>query len=83
MKVDDLLSKLGGLRAGAFQSTADPALKTPALSVTARFDSNKMETVAISRSGAMVVAGRNDEPGSATVETMAFDELMKGIDAVK
>jgi len=83
MKVDDLLSKLDGLRAGAFQSAAEPALKNPALSVTAQFDSNKTETVVFARSGAMVVAGRTDEPGSATVETMAFDELMKGIDALK
>jgi len=53
------------------------------LTVTAQFDSNKMEPVAFAPSGSAVAASRADEPGSATVETMALDELMKGIDAVK
>ena len=82
-KADDLLSKLGSLRADKFQPAADPALKAPALTVTAQFDSNKMETVNFARSGAMVVASRTDESGSATLETMAFDDLMKAIDGVK
>jgi hypothetical protein len=82
-KADDLLSKLGSLRADKFQPAADPALKAPALTVTAQFDSNKMETVTFARSGAMVVASRTDESGSATLETMAFDDLMKAIDGVK
>ena len=82
-KADDLLSKLGSLRADKFQPAADPALKTPALTVTAQFDSNKMETVTFARSGATVVASRTDESGSATLETMAFDDVMKAIDAIK
>ena len=82
-KADDLLSKLGSLRADKFQPTADPSLKTPALTVTAQFDSNKMETVNFARSGGMVVASRTDEAGSATLDTMMFDDLMKAIDAVK
>ncbi len=82
-KADDLLSKLGSLRADKFQPAADPALKAPALTVTAQFDSNKMETVTFARSGAMVVASRTDESGSATLETMAFDDLMKAIDGEK
>jgi hypothetical protein len=82
-KVDDLLSKLSGLRANTFQPTADPALKSPVMTVTSQFDSSKTETVAFARTGTMVVASRGDEPGSATVETMAFDEVMKGIDGVK
>jgi len=82
-KVDDLLSKLGSLRASTFQATADAALKSPALTVNSQFDSNRMETVTFARAGAAVVAGRGDEPGSATVESMAFDDVIKGIDAVK
>jgi hypothetical protein len=81
-KADELLGKLGTLRADKFQAQADPALKTPALTVTAQFD-NKTETVAFARAGATVVASRNGEPGSASVDAMAFDELMKAIDAVK
>ena len=70
------------MRADKFQAQADAALKTPALTVTAQFD-NKTETVTFARSGADVVASRTGEPGSATVDAMAFDELMKAIDAVK
>jgi hypothetical protein len=81
-KVDDLLGKLGTMRADKFQALADAALKTPALTVTAQFD-NKTETVTFARSGTTVVASRIGEPGSASVDTMAFDELMKAIDAVK
>ena len=82
-KADDLLAKLGSLRADAFQAQADPALKTPALVVNASFDGGKMETVTIARSGSNVVASRPDEPGSATVAAMPFDELLKALDGVK
>ena len=82
-KADDLLAKLGSLRADTFQAQADAALKTPALVVNVRFDGGKMETVTFARSGSAVVASRADEPGSATTDGMAFDELVKAIDAVK
>jgi hypothetical protein len=82
-KADDLLAKLGGLRADKFQPQPDAALKSPALVVTVKFDASKMETVTFARTGTTVVAGRSDDPGSATVEAMSFDEVMKGIDAVK
>jgi hypothetical protein len=81
-KADDLLAKIGSLQAAMFKATADPALKTPVLTVTAAFD-GKMETVAFARSGDTVVASRSDEPGSATVETMAFEDLLKAIEGVK
>jgi len=31
----------------------------------------------------MTVASRTDEPGSGTLDTMAFDDLMKARDGVK
>jgi len=82
-KLDDLLAKIGGLRADTFQSQADPALKSPALVVNAGFDNGKAETVTLARSGNTVVASRVDEPGSATISVMAFDEVIKALDAVK
>jgi hypothetical protein len=81
-KAEDLLAKLGALRADKFQTQPDPALKSPALTVTAHFD-NKMETVAFAKAGTMAVASRADEPGSATLDAMAFDEVMKALDGVK
>lgn len=82
-KVEDLLNKLGTLRADKFQAPADPALKSPVLTVNARFSTDKMETVAFARNGAAAVASRTDEAGSATLDMMAFDEVIKALDAVK
>jgi hypothetical protein len=84
-KVDDLLAKVGSLRADTFQAQADPALKSPTLSVNVRFDGGKMETVTLARSASAsaVAASRADEPGSATVDAMAFEEVTKALDAVK
>ena len=83
MKVEDLLSKVTGLRAESFETTMNPALKNPALVVTIRFDENKMEQVAFAKSGTDVVASRSGEPGTAKVQAPAFDEVFKGIDEMK
>jgi hypothetical protein len=82
MKIEDLLNKVTGLRASSFEATAPPALKMPAVSIKATFDS-KTETVTIARSGADAFAARPDEPGAARLETMAVDEALKALDALK
>jgi hypothetical protein len=86
-KVEDLLTKLSNLHAATFEDKVDPALKTPALTVTASFGENKgenrTETISIARSGASTVASRADEPGAVTIENAAFDEAMKALDALK
>ena len=82
-KMDDLLAKLTNFRATTFDATQNPSLKMPALTVTARFDGNKTETVAFGRSGIDVFGKRSDEPASARLDTMLFDELMKSLDAMK
>jgi hypothetical protein len=81
-KVEDLLTKVSGLRAEAFATAPNAALKSPALTVIVRYD-DKTEQVAFARAGDEVVASRPDEPGSATVQTMAFDEAIKALDALK
>jgi hypothetical protein len=82
-KVDDLLTKVTGLRAASFEDKPDPSLKTPALVVTVAFGDNKQETVTFGRSGTNVMASRSDEPGTAKVEGTGLDDVMKAIDAVK
>jgi hypothetical protein len=82
-KMEDLLSRLTGLRAQSFDMTANPALKTPALTAKVTYGGKKMESVSFARSGTEVVAARSDEPGSATLEAMPFDDVMKALDAVK
>ena len=83
MKMEDLLNRVTGLRADSFEATAPAALKTPALTVTVRFDDGKMETVTFARDGTNVLAGRADEPGAAKLMAMAFDDAMKALDAMK
>lgn len=82
-KVDDLLTRLTGLRAQSFNAAAHAALKSPVLTASVRFDPDRTETVTFGRSGSEVVASRADEPGSATIDAMAFDETTKALDAVK
>ena len=86
-KVEDLLTKLSSLRAASFEDKVDPALKMPALTVTAQFGENKgenrTESAMVTQSGASVVANRPDEPGAMKLESMNLDDVMKAIDAVK
>lgn len=82
-KVDDLLTRLSGLRAQSFTPARHPSLNTPVLTATIRFDGDKTETVTIGRAGAELFAARPDEPGSAVVDAATFDETMKAMDALK
>ncbi len=81
--VEDLLTKLSNVQAQAFEATAHASLEAPEVTVTIRFDSDKTETVTFGRSAIDVFAGRADEPGSARVDTMLFDEVIKAVDALK
>jgi len=83
MKVEDMLTKLSNVRAQLFQDRVDPVLKMPTLVATLKLDNNMLETVTFARSGNAVLASREGEPGSATVEVMAFNDAMSAIDAVK
>jgi hypothetical protein len=82
-KVQDLLGTITALRAESYETSAHPSLKTPALTVTVRFDEGKTETVTFGRSGGDVFASRADEPGAAKLDGMAFDAAVKASDAAK
>jgi Domain of unknown function (DUF4340) len=82
-KVDDLLTKLTGLRATSFEEQAHASLKLPALVATIHFGENQQETVTLGRSGTDTFASRSDEPGAAKVEGTGLDDVVKAIDEVK
>lgn len=82
-KVDDVLTRLSGIRAESFSAARHASLNAPVLTAVIRYDGDKTETVTFGRAGASVLAARPDEPGSATVETATFDETMKAMDALK
>jgi hypothetical protein len=81
-KVDDLLSRLLGLRAESFASAAPASLKSPELTVDVRYDEGKTESVRFARAGTDVVAGRTDEPGAARVMATSYDDAIKALDAL-
>ena len=82
-KVEDMLTKLSNIRALLFQDRVDPVLKMPTLVATLKLDNNTTETVTFARNGNAVLGSRADEPGSATVDMMAFNDAMTALDAVK
>jgi hypothetical protein len=81
-KAEDLLSKITALRADSFESAANPALKSPALTVNIQFDDKKTEQVTLARAGGDVVASRSDEPGSAKLTAAGFDDVLKALDEI-
>jgi hypothetical protein len=82
-KVEDLLTKLSNLRATSFETTQPAALKSPAMTVTVRFDDKKTETVTLGKTGNDVFAQRSDEPGAAKVEATPYEDAVKALDALK
>jgi hypothetical protein len=84
-KMETFLSKLSELRAQSFADAKTPTgLAAPVATVTAKFDeANKQERVRFGRVGTDVYAGVGEEPGAAKIETTAFDEAMKSLDALK
>ncbi len=82
-KIEDALTKLSNVRAESFQAAAHPSLKTPAVTITVRFDENKTETVSFGRGDSVVYASRADEPGSALVTASAADDALKAVDELK
>jgi hypothetical protein len=79
-KMDDLLTKLTNLRAQSFK-TSGGTLDKPALVVSASYDTAKFERVRLAKT-TEAVAVRDDEPGVAVLDSTAYDELMKAVDAV-
>jgi hypothetical protein len=81
--VDDMLTQLMTLRALSFTPDVHPSIKTPMLTVTVRFDTDRMETVTFGREGADGFASRADEPGSGLVPASLVEEVIKKADGVK
>jgi len=73
----DLLTTTSNLRAESFVATAASTGETVAIAV--RFgegDSAKSESVTLRKSGTVVHAVRQGEPGAAVVSTVDFDRVM-------
>jgi hypothetical protein len=84
MNMDDLLTKLEGLRATSFiNSTAGTGLDKPSLTVNTKFENGtKEDRVSFGRSISAVYAGIAGQPGAAEVSAAEFDEAIKALELV-
>jgi Domain of unknown function (DUF4340) len=81
-KVDALLTALTGARATGFADTA-PALDTPDLTVSLKFDEGKQDKVSFAKKGTDAFARRQGDKGAAKIDVATLDGINKAIDALK
>jgi hypothetical protein len=83
-KVEDLLTKLTGLRAQSFNATTNAAgLAKPALEVAASYDTdNKFERVRFISGDKQAFGVREGEPGVAVLDASAYEETLAALDAL-
>lgn len=83
VKMDDLLSKLTGLRAQSFTNTMQgTGLDKPALVISASYDQGKFERVRVAKPAADAFAAREGEGGAAKLDATAYDDVIKALDAL-
>ena len=86
-EMDDLLSKLSGLRAESFVASRREAGLGPeqvVATVRAQFgDDDSAEQVVVWRSGEDTFAVPGDEPGAAPIDSQAFDDALAALEAVR
>jgi hypothetical protein len=81
-KVDALITALTNARATAFTDSA-PALDSPDLTATLKFDEGKQDKVAFAKKGTDAFARREGDKGAAKIDASALDGIVKALDAVK
>ena len=81
-KVDALITALTNARATGFVDKA-PALDTPDVTASLKFDEGKQEKVAFAKSGADAFARRDGDKGAAKIDASAIDAIVKALDAIK
>ena len=81
-KVDALLTALTNTRATGFVDKA-PALDTPEVTATLKFDEGKQEKVIFARKGTDAFARREGDAGPAKIDASAIDGIIKALDALK
>jgi hypothetical protein len=80
-KVDDLLTKLTSLRAQSFiTELKGTGLETPALVVSASFDSGKFERVRLGKGSGAPHGSQDGVPGAAVLDQTAYDDMLKALD---
>jgi hypothetical protein len=81
-KLDALMTALTSARATGFADKA-PALDTPEVTVSVKFDEGKHEKVSFARKGTDAFARRDGDASVAKIDVTALDAIIKAIDALK
>jgi hypothetical protein len=81
-KVEALLTALTGARATGFAEKA-PALDTPEVTATLKFDEGRQDKVSFARKGTDAFARREGDPSAAKIDVSTLDAIVKAIDALK
>jgi hypothetical protein len=81
-KVDALITALTNARATGFTDSA-PALDSPDLTATLKFDESKQDKVAFAKKGTDAFARRDGDKGAAKIDASAIDGIVKALDAIK
>ena len=82
--VDDLLTKLTGLRAASFTDTrAGTGLEAPLATVVVAYgDADAEERILIGRAGGATYGAHGDEPGAGVLDAATLDEALEALDAL-
>jgi hypothetical protein len=80
-KMDDLLTKLTSMRAQSFDPPGPSGLDTPVLIVSVSYDQGKFERVRFAKPAADAFGARDGESGVAKLDAVAYEDLMKALDA--
>ena len=82
-KMDDFVTRLAALRAQSFNPTTNAAgTASPALIVSASYDTDKFERVRIITGENQAFGVRDGEPGVAVLDAENVNETIKALDAV-
>jgi len=81
-KVEALLTALTNARATGFVDKA-PALDTPDVTASMKFDEGKLDKVSFARKGTDAFARREGDKGAAKIDAATLDAITKAIDALK
>ena len=82
-KIEDLLTKVSGLRAHVVRGHGARGAQDAGPHGEDGLRAAKSETVTIAKAGADAFAARADEPGAAKLDAAALDEVVKALDALK
>ena len=82
--VDDLLTKLSGLRAESFTDTrAGTGLDAPVATVVVAYgDADEEERILVGRAGDATYGAHGDEAGAGVLDTSMVDEALEALDAL-